>query len=333
MGISVMSKIQYTDMLRALYDRAGSEIDTCYKDLDLIKNAGVALAILTAIFTYIGYTVSSNAIFGYASFSFCVFLVLFVILNLVAGIVTKKTKPQDTNTKEIDLKRALDTFTGDLASQIFMPPISSIVLIFFCLFLLRTLGLAYSGAGLNFHTLFALTGNGYIDNIYVLSVSASIVSLILSLRKDIKISFLGYAIALAFILFTSILFVGYRIFTVYSEWLSYQLWLALIIELLLYAALMQYKYAINARLRISKYKNALSIVKAKAEYLLTKMPQGRVTKAFSETCCALEAEYDKLEKPKLVIAEGLPLLLQGYITIDMNAEVNTLDKSSIKISG
>ena len=55
-------------------------------------------------------------------------------------------------------------------------------------------------------------------------------------------------------------------------------------------------------------------------------PEGKLTNAFREASLKLDEEYAVLQKPKLVISDSLPFLFRCYITIDMNAEVQTLEK-------
>jgi hypothetical protein len=296
----------------------------------LIKNAGVALAILTAIFTYIGYTISSNAILGYVTFSFFVMVVLFSVLNIVAIKIIKKP-PQDKKSKwqPINPKAAFNLLSNGLTGQIIQPLFSLMVIIYFSLFLLHAIGAAYSSVGLHLSTVFTLTGLWYIDFMYALSVLASAICIVISLRKDPQLSFFAYMVTTALILVIAFLFVGYNLIVGYSGWFSYQLWLTVIIEFLLYFALIQYRYATNARLRIDKYKNGLNIVRTKAEYLLSNMSAGCVTRKLYSTCAALETEYKQLEKPKLVIAEVLPFVLQGYVTIDMSEEVKALEQQNV----
>lgn len=318
------SKEQVIRRLGLLSDIVRSEIDTCYKELGMVKDAGVALGILTAIFTYIGYTTSKNAVLGYAIFSFFVFMVLFVVINFLAAMLMKK--PKATQSNKVEPKALLQAFTIESMPQIIMPLLSNIVTIYVGLFLLHIIGFAYSGAGLGINTVFAVTSSNWVNSVYFLSVCVSVISMVLSLRKEEKLSFWAYACAYTLIMLTAFLYVGHYLVIPYLEWASYQLWLTVIIEALLYFTLIQYKYAINARLSIARYKNGLSIIKTKIEYLLLSAPEGKLTNAFREASLKLDEEYAVLQKPKLVISDSLPFLFRCYITIDMNAEVQTLEK-------
>lgn len=315
------SRAYYINMLQLLYENAESEINACYGDLSLIKNTGMSIPILAAILTYVGYSVK-GALLGYATFSFFVSVFLFIIINCLAAAIAKNTDSKQSNRTKIEGPQLLSV-KMDLLNQIIRPIISSMVLIYFFLFLFHALGPAYSGAGLSINTIFVVTSSGIVNFAYAISFFASAVSIVLNLRKDDKLSFMGYLVATALILITSILFVANDFLIIYPYLFSYPFLLAVVIEILLYFALIQYKYAIAAKLRIAKYKNELCVVKAKAEYLIADAAKGPINQNFYSSCDSLEIEYAGLTKPKLVIADAIPLLLQGYITIDMAEEVKS----------
>lgn len=320
MGISkeyVLAKLQ------SLNGWVESEISTCYNDLDLIKNAGVAMGILTAIFTYIGYSVSRDAVLSYSTFSFFVFVVLFTIINFISIKMMAKAKKDNKSSQTPNPREVSSIFISDpFVSQIIAPLLSSLVVIYFSLFLLHAVGLSYSGIGLRFDTLFALTSSCLVNTLYALSVVVSVISVIISFRKNRSYTFLGYGAATLLIEAASFAFVLHNSLVGYPAWSSYQLWLTVIIEFLLYFALIQYQYATNAKLSITKYKNELSIIKANIEHLMIgNLPRHKSIKSFYEAYVALETEYQKLEKPKLVISEGVPLVLGVYVTLDMSREI------------
>ena len=329
-----MANISKRMILQSLYDRVESEIGATYKELDLIKNAGIAIGILTAILTYIGYSVSKDAFLSYASFSFFVFVFLFTVLNFLDAILRKRVnqlnthRPKKTATQEHASAWTLlvSLINDPLISQIIMPLLYSLVVIYVGLFLLHGLGLAYSSARLSLNTIFVITNadtanHGFINDAYGLSVVVSIISIFLGFRHNKTFTFFGYAASVGLIELTSFAFVIGNLAGGYTSWTSYQLWLAVVIDLLVYFALNQYIYAVNAGNRLVKYKNELSILKARLDPLLASTLAGSTAAYIYKRYQSLEREYKRLEKPKLIIAEGIPLLLRVYVALDMSKEV------------
>lgn len=105
----------------------------------------------------------------------------------------------------------------------------------------------------------------------------------------------------------------------YPFWFSYQLLLALIIVGLAYFALTQFTSAVAPKAKLTRYKNALSITKARVEYVLINKKDYNL-EDLSDIYKQLEVEFTGVEKPKLMYVPWLPLFLDIYATLDMKEE-------------
>ena len=111
----------------------------------------------------------------------------------------------------------------------------------------------------------------------------------------------------------------YGLLSNYKFWFPYQLLLALIIAGLAYFALAQYASAATARAKLTKYKNTLSITKARLEHVLINKKDYNL-EDLSETYEQLGVEFSCVEKPKLIYVSWLPPFLDIYATLDMKDE-------------
>ena len=294
------------------------EIDATYNELNLIKNSGFAVAILTILITYFAYS-SINSIISYATRAYLLFAFL---LLLVSFGLTRKGKANkqttDTRTEKFNLKRYI--YGHKLAMQVLVPLLSSFVIIYFGLFILHIYGLHYSSVGIKLSTIFNLY-NPIVNFFYALSIIVAIITLIIYfLKRDSEIFVpLMFISDVGLIWLTSIIFIIYSLFSNYQFWFSYQLWLALIIVSLAYFALAQYTSALPSRAKLTEYKNALSITKARLDYIIMDK-KGYDTKDLSDAYAKLKMEFLGLGKPKLLYVSWLPPFLDIYATLDMKEE-------------
>lgn len=294
------------------------EINTTYEELGLIKNPGFAVAILTILITYFAHS-SINSIMGFATrayllFAFLLFLVLFVLTR--KGKANKQTT--ETRAKKFNIKQYI--YGHKIAMQVLVPLLSSFVIIYFGLFILHIYGLYYSSAGINLSTIFNLY-NPIVNFFYAISVIVAIITLITYLfKRDSEIIVpLMLIIDVGLIQLTSIFMIIYSLIGNYPFWFSYQLLLALIIVGLAYFALTQFTSAVAPKAKLTRYKNALSITKARVEYVLINKKDYNL-EDLSDIYKQLEVEFTGVEKPKLMYVPWLPLFLDIYATLDMKEE-------------
>lgn len=298
------------------------EINTTYEELGLIKNPGFAVAILTILITYFAYS-SINSIISYATRAYLLFA--FLLLLVPFGLARKvKANKRTIKTKADKLNIKQYIYKYELSMQVFMPLLSSFVIIYFGLFILHVYGLHYSSVGITLSTVFNLnpTANFFYANFfYAISVITAIPALILYLfKRDSKIVVPSmFLLDVSLIQLTSISMIIYSLLGNYPFWFSYQLLLALIIVGLAYFALAQYTSSVAPKAKLTGYKNALSITKAKLEYVLINKKDYNL-EDLSDICEQLEVEFSDVEKPKLIYVPKLPLFLDIYATLDMKEE-------------
>ena len=200
-----------------------------------------------------------------------------------------------------------------------MPLLSSFVIIYFGLFILHIYGLYYSSVSIKLSTVFGLY-NPITSFSYATSIILVIITLIVYFFKhdsEILIPFM-LILDVGLIQLTSIFLIINKFFN-YQFWFSYQLLLALIIVGLAYFSLAQYTSAVRARAKLTEYKNALSITRARLDHIIINKKDYDI-KNLSDIYTKLKIEFSSLEKPKLLYMSWLPPLLDVYSTLDMKEE-------------
>ena len=294
------------------------EINTTYEELGLIKNPGFAVAILTILITYFAYP-SITSIISFATIAYLLF-VFFILLLVLSRFIRKgKSNKQTTETRvgKFNIKQYI--YGHKIAMQVLMPLLSSFVIIYFGLFILHIYGLYYSSVSIKLSTVFELY-NPITSFSYAASIILVIITLIVYFFKhdsEILIPFM-LILDVGLIQLTSIFLIINKFFN-YQFWFSYQLLLALIIVGLAYFSLAQYTSAVRARAKLTRYKNALSITKARLEYVFINKKDYNL-EDLSDICKQLEVEFSGVEKPKLMYVPWLPLFLDIYATLDMKEE-------------
>ncbi|MEM0142863.1 MAG: hypothetical protein QXL94_02770 [Candidatus Parvarchaeum sp.] len=295
-----------------------TEIVNTSDDLKLIKNAGFSAVILSFVLGFLGYYISKNSILAFASFSFLLFIFLFMILNILAKFKADEREPSGvkTDNKLLSVKNKLMVYAYNITNQFITPLYEAAAIILLLTFFIHVIGLSYSNVGLHLATIFNLSASGLVNFLYFIAIILSAISILFSFFRSRNkiIVFVLYLLSCAFIEVTAFVWVGYRLLNNYQFWLSYQLWLAVLILGLAYFALVQYIYANNARVKLAKYKSELSITKAKLDYLLV---TGNKNPTLYE---AIKEEFLKEKKPKLVISPSSILFLTVYVTLDMKEE-------------
>lgn len=329
-----MGNEEILNKLQFLLETIKFEIDMAYKDLNLIKNSSLSATALSLILAYIGYTIIKNAIIGYATVAFFLFISIFFLLNLLWEFVHQNIETDGLEKGKEDRHNVMEQsrllqYTSWLKMQLLTPVYRSIALIYISVFLLHLVGLEYSSVGLNLGILFNLSNSSIVNVFYFISIIISVISISITFFfRGEQVKFISYILSYGFIELTTLSFLVYTIFFNNTILLSYQLWLMVIIIGLASFALMQYTYATDARTRISRYKNELSITKTKIEYLLLnshEMTDQKINASYQ----SFEREYKQLRKPKLIVASITGNLLTGYAALDMKEEaelaINYLD--------
>ena len=301
--------------LYALRKSIEFEINTTYNELNLIKNSGFAVAILTILITYFAY----HSIISIISFATRAYLLFALLLLLVPFVSIRKGRAnkQTTETKINKFNIKQYVYEHRVAMQVLLPLLGSFVIIYFGLFILHIYGLYYSGAGLKLSTAFYLY-NPLVSNLYAFSIILSTITLIIYFFKrdsDILVPFL-FILDVGLIQLTAFFLIIYSLFGKYPFWFSYQLWLALIIVGLGYFALAQYTSAVHPRAKLTYYKNSLSITKARLDHVIINKKNYDIEN-LSDIYAKLEIEFSRLEKPKLLYVSWLPPFLDLYTTLNM----------------
>ena len=244
---------------------------------------------------------------------------------MVLFILKRKEKANkqttETRAKKFSIKQYI--YRRKIERQVLVPLLSSFVIIYLGLFILHIYGLYYSGAGITLSTVFDLnpTANFSCANFfYAISVITAIPALILYIfKRDSEIIVPSILIIdVRLIQLTSIFMIIYSLIGNYPFWFSYQLLLALIIVGLAYFALTQFTSAVVPKKKLTRYKNALSITKARLEYVLINKKDYNL-EDLSDICKQLEVEFTGVEKPKLMYVPWLPLFLDIYSNANVMA--------------
>jgi hypothetical protein len=310
----VMSK------LRSLKKSIEFEINTTYNELNLIKNSGFAVAILTILITYFAYP-SIISIIGFATRAYLLFVFLLLLLLVLFRVIRERKANKQTTEAKIDKFNIKQyNYKHGIDMQVLLSLLSSFVIIYFGLFILHIYGLYYSSVVLKLSNVFNLY-NPIVNSFYAISVITSIITLMIYFfKRDSKIAVpFGLIVDSGLILLTSISLIICSLLGNYPFWFSYQLWLALIIVGLAYFALAQYISAVPLRAKLTKYKNGLSITRARLDKIIMDKKDYDV-KDLLDIYTKLKTEFSELEKPKLVYISWLPPFLDIYANLDMKEE-------------